>query len=444
MRPLILLCLLCLAAPPATAETLVNSGARVALHPFDPPFPAGDLDVYRLDNGALLATGQRLLVRVDRQARPDLRHRGLGVVRQVKLAALAESDILLLELEEGRSVFATSRRVAGLPGVRTAQPDILQIDEHALGVYERRHLYGDAGAPASPASARGPGPKELVHLPRAHAVTRGRGVRVAVIDDGFDLDHPALAGVRTAFTFDVQSRSRDVAPRRSGEKHGTMVAGILFAESGALGLTGVAPEAELIAIRRTHNWTSHTVLALHLAHLAGADVVNCSWGMPVPLDPVVATLRFVSAQGRGGLGLPIVFAAGNPHERLAPNQSLETLDAVLTVAGTDRARRVVTSYGPPVDIAAPVMVRTTDHRDHGKASYLGGSSSAAPLVSGTIALLYAVAPRATLGEIRAALTGPGVIAAAGGTGGPVPVLDAQAALSRLRSLRTAEGPGGTG
>ena len=81
----------------------------------------------------------------------------------------------------------------------------------------------------------------------------GQGVRVAIIDDGIQADHPAFGGengfptsrIVGGFDFgDNDADPRNDCPRQS---HGTQVAGIVAGNGG--GVTGVAPEADIVFLK---------------------------------------------------------------------------------------------------------------------------------------------------------------------------------------------------
>ena len=80
-----------------------------------------------------------------------------------------------------------------------------------------------------------------LRLPEAHALAKGEKVLIALIDSGIDTRHPELEGM-IADSFDAL---------KSDEKahaHGTAVAGAIVAHAR---LMGVAPEARILAVRRS-------------------------------------------------------------------------------------------------------------------------------------------------------------------------------------------------
>ena len=81
----------------------------------------------------------------------------------------------------------------------------------------------------------------------------GQGVRVAIIDDGIQADHPAFGGEngfptsRVVGGFDFGDNDADPRNDCAGQSHGTSVAGIVAGNGG--GVTGVAPEADIVFLK---------------------------------------------------------------------------------------------------------------------------------------------------------------------------------------------------
>ncbi len=113
---------------------------------------------------------------------------------------------------------------------------------------------------------------------------RGRGVRVAVIDSGIDADHPDIAPNlnRSLSISFVPGESPFVRPGLFFN-HGTHVAGTIAAADNGFGIIGVAPEAELVAIKGLSEFTGSgefdwIVAAIRYAGYIRADVINMSLG----------------------------------------------------------------------------------------------------------------------------------------------------------------------
>ncbi len=107
---------------------------------------------------------------------------------------------------------------------------------------------------------------------------RGRGVKIAIIDDGLDAAHEDLQGAIYE-TFDLTSLSRDVSHERSNEYHGTAVTGILAARSNGVGIAGVASASQIYFLKYKEYMSDSEIISLFdRAANAGADIISNSWG----------------------------------------------------------------------------------------------------------------------------------------------------------------------
>ena len=113
---------------------------------------------------------------------------------------------------------------------------------------------------------------------------RGNGVRVAVLDTGIDADHPDLApNLNTALSFSfVPGEGWDNLPD-TPSSHGAHVAGTIAAADNAFGTIGVAPEAEIVAVKVLSEFTGSgsfqsIFLGMYYAIETDADVINMSLG----------------------------------------------------------------------------------------------------------------------------------------------------------------------
>ncbi|WP_299986764.1 S8 family serine peptidase [uncultured Pontibacter sp.] len=127
-----------------------------------------------------------------------------------------------------------------------------------------------------------------IKAPQAwNAGHRGSGVRVAVLDSGFDLDHPDLApniDLAASRNF-VPGERLDYALPGVGS-HGTHTAGTIAAADNGIGIIGVAPEAELILVKvlRDSGSGSFSWMIDGIIHATqqGANVINMSLGAALP------------------------------------------------------------------------------------------------------------------------------------------------------------------
>lgn len=253
------------------------------------------------------------------------------------------------------------------------------------------------------------------------------GITVAVIDDGIAAGHEDLGG-RVTLGYDEfgnnTSPCSDCAYSPFGnDSHGTSAAGIIGAEqNNGLGVSGVAPAVNLMAVRIFRNDQSASACqigdGIDFAWHFGADVISNSWGGGSPDNCITNAINAAATSGRSGLGSLVVFAAGNTSCRScfppvigAPTWQAQ-LSNVLSVGAIDR-NGALTDYTPEgsgIGVVAPSGhntgrcigdVVTTDlmgapgcsdgpGMNVNYSSTFSGTSAAAPQVSGVGALLYSL------------------------------------------------------
>lgn len=236
--------------------------------------------------------------------------------------------------------------------------------------------------------------------------TRGKGVRVAVIDTGVDNTNPQLKPAVDA------SAGRDLLGGGKGDGttdevgHGTKVAGIIAARPRkGTGFVGIAPEATIIPIRQNDEKNSgkDTTMATAIDHAIaqGARVINISQDTTKPLTADSALGRAVArALARN---IVVVASAGND----GIDGKLRTtypaaFPGVLAVAASDRnnERAAFSQAGEFVGVAAPGVDIVSTVPGNGQCSD-NGTSFSAPYVAGVAALLAAKYPSWTAPQIVA-------------------------------------------
>ena len=154
----------------------------------------------------------------------------------------------------------------------------------------------------------------------------GQGINLAIIDDGFDLNHEDLKD-RFTSGWDFNGDDDDPTYENSdwgedySDMHGTCCAGVAAAATdNSKGVSGACPNCTLIPIRMdmmTNSLDSAAIDSFEWAAEHGADIISNSWGptdnggavdMNTTLKNLVANLR---TNGRDGKGIIILFAAGN-------------------------------------------------------------------------------------------------------------------------------------
>jgi len=299
-----------------------------------------------------------------------------------------------------------------------------------------------------------------INATNAWSTTMGsKNVVVAVIDSGItahpDLDNQVIPGYD--FVSDPASSNDgdgwdpnnadpgDFSGSSTSSWHGTHVAGIIAAQSNSIGIAGVAPNVKIQPIRALGSDggnSSDLIAALRWSaglHVNGvpdnktpAQVVNLSMGTdsftPCRLAGQTTGATEVALADLKAAGVTVVSAAGNfnvPAAQSYPGNCFPTINVGATAYSGERAS--YSNYSVPdstgqmvgVDISAPggdskfpgdspagtegkiVSTMNDGKTSPGNPIYAGeeGTSMAAPIVSGVVALIYSLKPKISFDKV---------------------------------------------
>ena len=257
-------------------------------------------------------------------------------------------------------------------------------------------------------------------------------VVVAVIDDGFDLNHPELKGKDVVKPYNAVDHTDRVYPNPSSG-HGTHVAStaVGMANNGE-GSAGIAPGCKLMPIQvadaNGFMSTSAIVDGVLYAISQKADVVNMSLGKMI--NPLVAMVseryqeeiirtffldeeqmwRKIFGMGMSnGKDMAFVLAGGN-------SNILIGIDPMQRVEGTIRVSAVMpntmkaefSNYGRYSDLSAPGVNIYNAVSGTQQYASMSGTSMASPIVAGGFALMKSIYPGKSVSEITYQLQHTGV------------------------------------
>ena len=285
---------------------------------------------------------------------------------------------------------ALARRLRDAPGVRNVFPDVLLPLRPAFDDPQ----YG------------GQWYLEDLAMEPLYAISEGDpSIAIAVVDSGIDIAGTDLAaGIVGAK--DVYATDDDPSPEKTDDVHGTAVTGIAGARSdNGFGIVGMCPSCSLVAIRLLGDSASSlstVVAAYEYAIEKNAAVINNSWGYNEPFEApeiIADAIEDARTRSRDGKGALVVFAAGND-DRALEDFELTGLPGVLCVSATDSYGNPTnyTNYGASVDVSAPSATVSIGPGDTIITNF-GGTSAAAPVVSGLAAWALSVDPSLTADEL---------------------------------------------
>jgi serine protease len=446
-----------LAAPPATAEP----GPRLPARPASAPEELSDARVivkYRAGSSLMRALSARPT------SAAGMRPLHAATLSQRLSLPLSDGPVLGARTQAMRGAGLSSaqlaERLAALPDVEWAVPD----ERRTIAALPNDPYFGAGQSAVTPESGQWYLRAPTAALPSAiNAVgawditTGSPALTVAVLDTGVRLDHPDLAGkLHPGYDFVTDTRyandggGRDADPGDPGDWvtagycgtgepatsstwHGTQVAGLIgAATNNGLGMAGTGWNVKVLPVRvlgRCGGDDSDIIAAMRWAAGLSADpvanpnparVINMSLGStgncPASYRDTIAELN--------AAGVTVVIAGGNS-TGLAVSVPANCPGAIAVAGIRHQGTKVgYSNVGTQMTIAAPAgncvndfapclypLLTTTNSGSTAPAAniysdggnYSVGTSFAAPLVAGTVALMLSVDPTLTPTTVRQVL-----------------------------------------
>jgi subtilisin family serine protease len=347
-----------------------------------------------VDNGLLITIGQstqpfvltdKIIVQIAEHEKPELIE---NIAAEFDANVLGGNPfnlrqfVISLRPDDRRNALEVSNAINKDPRVRYALPNFYApIEKRQASVIPNDTFFGnqwhldnigqgggtaDADIDADLAWSFGLGDSDII---------------IAIIDDGFEMDHPDLmnGGVVNGYDFtgctgSLPCGGSQVRPFGMFNNHGTAAAGVALGRSNnSVGVSGVCPQCTFMPIRAAGPIYAFG-LAIDHAHTMGADVISLSWGSPIgapAVNNVVDAVNNAAASGRDGLGSIVLFAMTN---QIGDNCAGSTPDissltnAIAVSRSTNQDRFSPGGFGACMDVLAPTSGGTlhgvtTDRQD---------------------------------------------------------------------------------
>ncbi|MDW7670767.1 MAG: S8 family serine peptidase [Bacillota bacterium] len=239
--------------------------------------------------------------------------------------------------------------------------------------------------------------------------TKGKGIGVAVLDTGIGPHEDLIVqgGVRYYTQGLIFPRLYKDNKYQDGHGHGTHVAGTVAALDNNFGVVGVAPAADLYAVKvltdSGSGSTTATIAGIQWvvdnASAKNIKIINMSLGSPSYSE------TFKNACDNAyNAGILVVSSAGNSGNSTGTGDNVgypAKYASVVAVAASDSSdqRAYFSSTGPAVELIAPGASVLSTVLNNGYATY-NGTSMASPHVAGVAALVWGAKPSLKNTEVR--------------------------------------------
>lgn len=397
--------------------------------------PAGDfeeLPCFRSQSGGWAVATDRLIV----QFRPHVSEKHIETFLAAYNATIQERcagcpNQMVVKVQSPSAAQGLAREWASSPLVLWAQTDCLREcrkkfrpDDTQFGFRGQWDLYnvGDASSMTN----------RDVCAEKAWDVARGTSsVVIAILDDGFKLDHPDLAtnifsnacedtpgsdkdgnGYTNDWRgWDFVDNDNDPSPVLPDDYHGTKVAGLVAADTdNGQGIASLAHWCKILPIRIAVDGVLDSDWAKAIRYAASTASVICITAYLDPTDTIYDALRYALVRGRGGKGCVICAALGDGGVKRRYTTDAAAAPEVIVVSGTTPFdhRAWFSDYGSPLTLVCPAggggsmydgydLITTSTNGDY---EYFSGTSAACPLAAAAAALIITKHPSWSGLEVR--------------------------------------------
>jgi subtilisin family serine protease len=279
------------------------------------------------------------------------------------------------------------------------------IKENAVYVGENLRVKFDVDTPRSKVTGSTRGnywgyQLDTLEIEKAWSESTGKGVKIAVVDSGVDMNEVSLRErVLPGWSPDGSDGRAD------SNGHGTAVASILAGRlSDGNGVVGIAPDSLVVPIAVVGNsgFVSSDIVVRGIVWAvdSGVDIINISMSGVEDYPPLQAAVEYAL-----GKDVMVVASGGNFYQNGNPTTFPASYKGVIAVGAVDRDNLVATysNQGGYISLVAPGNNILAPFVGNGVSSW-EGTSVAAPMISGLFAIMLAKYPFLNVKEIFQAVS----------------------------------------